>query len=284
MILLISLFLIFIAFALISLSKKDIKILFSGTRTIQHGSLNRKYIVSSSAKPAKSIIVALHGLGGNSMQFAYFTALHNSVDDETIVIYPEALKPIKGSGLARGWNAGFCCGSGWKTNTDDVEFLATLIKKVSTDYNINTDKIFIVGFSNGAFMAQRLASERPDLVGALASISGTAGTKSYQIRPKQAVPILLMHGEQDKRVNFNGGASAIDPEFSWLSFRQTKEIWEKTNKLSKDDSAKVIVKTITYKDDGHKWHDWRLLNFWHKNTGASKEIVSFFQSTYKDIQ
>ena len=213
------------------------------------------------------LIVALHAFGDSSKRFAYYSALHNSVDDQTIVIYPSAVKP-NAKNIRAGWNAGFCCGSGWVTKTDDVKFIQTLIKNFTSKYNITSQNTFLVGFSNGSFMAQAVSANIPELIGGVAAASGTIGTTSISIKPKSTVPILLMHGKQDKTIPFYGGATSDNKEFDWLPFSKTTSIWQAVNK----DSAET--KVLVYEKGGHTWNGWRTINIWHKNCSISYRKIA----------
>ena len=265
-----------ILICMVALSTRDLSVLFQSSKTIVIGDVTREYLVSypSATQAPNKLIMGLHGFSDSSRKFAYYTALHNVVDDRTIVVYPGAIKPRAGS-IMSGWNAGFCCGSGWIQKADDVAFIHALIEKLSVENHIKPASVFLVGFSNGAFMAQRFASEKPQMIGGIAVASGTIGTKTMKLSPMSPMPVLLMHGKDDKTVPFMGGTGAGNPEFDWLPFGQTVAGWEDIN------TTRVPTKKVVYVKDGHKWHDWRTLNFWHRAPAASVESIRFFESLTK---
>jgi len=250
----------------------DRSVLLQNAKTFDHNGTTRSYLIRepSNATADSAIVVGLHGFNSSARAFAYYSGVQNTLPETDIILYPQAIKPDPGQ--KPGWNAGFCCGSGYKQKYPDAEFILALIEQTKRDYGLQNAKVFVAGFSNGAFMAQRLASEYPDKIDAVVSASGTFGTEAYSLEPKSPVPILLMHGEQDTRVTFEGGASPGDPEFVWKSHEQTVEAWQAIN------GADIETKVITYPNDGHKWHDWRLLNIWHKTPQASIETANFFSS------
>ena len=255
-----------------SLTARDRAVLFSSPQTFEHDGRLRSYRV---AKPKTineetKLIIGFHGFGDSSFRFAYYTALHNA-DPEALVVYPEAVTPDK-PGLMPGWNAGYCCGSGWKGEVDDAGFIAALIESLIVDYGLNPDNVFVTGFSNGAFMAQRMATDYPDLLRAVSAGSGSIGTTEHSLQPKDPVPILLMHGEQDKIVPFEGGVGASDPDFTWLPFDDTQRTWTEAN------GDKAITEIQLYPENGHVWNDWRLKRFWHRVPEASRRTVNFFDS------
>ncbi len=248
---------------------KDRAIIFQKEKNITVEGVPRSYYALHTGKVPNKIIIGLHGLGDTPKRFAYYSALHNSTDDKTLTLYPQATGPTK-PGQRRGWNSGFCCGSGWINDANDVEFIESLIKQYSEKYKILPENIFITGFSNGAFMALRFATEKPEAIGGIAVSAGTIGTTKNTLQPKSPMPIMLMHGTADKTVLFNGGASIENPDFDWLAFSETKKVWEQVNKNI------APVEAIRYDNMGHQWPGWRLFNFWNKTTEGSKKAVNFF--------
>ncbi len=254
------------------MSGADRSLFFSKPEPFAYGETTRYYraVVPKHIDANTKLIIGLSGFGGNGRRFAYYSSLHNvAVND--IVVYPEPLPPTK-KGQKTGWNAGYCCGSGWVNGTDDVGFLSSLGQTLARQYGVSQDKLFAVGFSNGAFMAQRLAAERPDVFSAVAAVSGSIGTKAKQLMPTKPIAILLMHGTADTIVPFNGGVGSSDPDFDWTTFEHTRRTWEDAN----GDSQPVEVHV--YEGLGHAWKGWRLFQPWRKRPEASRQIMSFFES------
>lgn len=245
---------------------------FSNRQSLSHNNVTRDYIelAPKSISSDTAIIVGLHGFSGSARQFGYYTGLHNVVPKSDIILYPEAVEPEKNQ--KTGWNAGFCCGSGWVQQANDIGFIAELIDSTKQRYNLPNAKVFIVGFSNGAFMAQRIAAERPDIATAFASVSGTIGTAKKTLAPTQPIPILLTHGALDKRVLFDGGTARNDPEFDWISHEETVDVWQSTNKNEAE------TRSVIYPNDAHKWHDWRLINIWNSAPNGSRQVSEFLDA------
>ena len=285
---------ILLSTVLFAFTGRDRSVLFGGSSSIRVDGVNRSYLASkgSDSKP-RNLVLGLHGYGGDGRRFAYYTALHNAFGSDTMVVYPNASIPK--AGQKTGWNAGFCCGSGWKNKVNDVGFLEALITELRQKHGIAADRVFIVGFSNGAFMAQRFAAERPGVVRAVVSGAGTIGTKGTngsQLLPQGPVPMLLMHGAKDERVMYKGGTSPGDPEFDWLSFSDTRNAWRKANLCDLDPQmvktsnrrtttyggCAAPLTTIEFLNGAHVWHAPRLLNVWTRRPKASREAADFFAS------
>lgn len=271
MIILGAILLLLLVVLFVFLSASDRSIIFGGYEKFDYAGTERKYVLQRPQGEVKEMVIGLHGFGDTAKRFAYYTSLHNVVDDNTLVIYPEASAP-KQTGIKKGWNAGFCCGSGFVGDVDDAGFLKTLIEKLKEEYASQSVKVYITGFSNGAFMSQRMATDYPELIDGVAISSGSIGTTQNKLEPQQAVPILLMHGEKDTIVPFNGGVGSSDPDFDWLPFDKTKSVWQQLNE------GKAETKIITYPENAHKWDGWRIVNIWHKRPNASIQAINFFDS------
>lgn len=266
------LFVSLLCVSFIFMTGSDRSVLLQREKSFAHNGIDRFYHIreSSGTSDQTAIVVGLHGFSGDAKMFAYYTGIQNTLPESDIILYPKTVDPQLGQ--KTGWNAGFCCGSGWAQNAQDAEFILALIESTKQEYDVPDAKVFVTGFSNGAFMTQRLAAEYPDVIDATASASGTIGTESFQLEPTSPVPILLMHGEKDTRVSFSGGSSNDDPEFDWKSHTDTVAAWTATNQESAE------TKAITYPEDKHQWHDWRLFNIWHKKPAASVEVARFFNN------
>lgn len=178
--------------------------------------VNRSYIVylpqSYTQGQELPLVLALHGLtqtGAGIMEFSGF----NDVADtgNFIVVYPD--------GIANAWNVGFAGGS----TSDDVGFLSALIDVLHTQYNIDLNRVYSTGFSNGGFMSYRLACELGDRIAAIAPVSGTMTAASLvACSPSRPMPVLHIHGTSDFVVSYNGG-------FGNTSVQQVLDFWNGFN-------------------------------------------------------
>lgn len=175
--------------------------------TLSHSGINRAYTLyipadldSSAAVP---LVLGLHQGGGKGADFEKLTENGwNTLADEHgfIVAYPDAYKGRWNNGTNDPTSPAFLA------NIDDVDFLRTIVGKISADYNIDPARIYATGLSSGAIMALRLACEAADLVVAIAPVAGQAG-KSQQATcaPSQPVSMLLIVGSDDPIVPGAGG-------------------------------------------------------------------------------
>ena len=110
-------------------------------------------------KEALPILFHLHGGGGTGKGTPGLTfSRFNTIADREvfIVVYPDA--------IAKNWNDGRTEHlKPINVGVDDVGFIAGIIKKLSETYEIDSERIFTSGMSNGGFMSSRLLCDRADL-------------------------------------------------------------------------------------------------------------------------
>src|ERR1700761_863930 len=132
------------------------------------------------------VVVALHGAFSTAREFERESSFSALADRERfIVVYPQ------GIGLGdwfRHWNSGHCCGKARKKNIDDVGFVLATVDDVARRNPVDRARIYLVGFSNGGMLAYRIAAEHPDIVAAVAVVSGTIGGVPAASEPEWAIP------------------------------------------------------------------------------------------------
>ena len=95
------------------------------------------------------------------------------------------------------WNATDGCCDKYSSGVDDVAYLRSLICHTMANYSIDPNKVFIIGGSNGGFMAHRMACDASDLVTAIISISGATWNDPARCQPTHPVSVLQIHGTAD---------------------------------------------------------------------------------------
>lgn len=176
------------------------------------------------------MVLSLHGGGGNMRYQAtdeYYGWISKSEQAGFVAVFPNGYSRFRDGKLGT-WNAGICCGQARDKNSDDVGFIKAMIADLKTKLNIDANRIYANGMSNGGMMSYRLACELPE-IRAIAAVAGTDGTLACN--PSRAVPILHIHAKDDDRVLFNGGSgSASDTHADFVSVPKTIEKWVKLNR------------------------------------------------------
>src|SRR5688572_8389989 len=110
----------------------------------------------------------------------------------------------------RFWNAWIACCDFEQKNPDQVFLLRELLDEVGRHPGIDPKRRYVLGYSNGGFMAHRLACEVPGIA-AIASIAGSGPTEGETCRPSAPVAILQVHGDADVSIRFAGGPTYGNP-------------------------------------------------------------------------
>ena len=148
------------------------------------------------------LVVVLHGALSNPWSIKFDSDINRYSDQQGfIAVYPYGTG--YGSHQLLFWNAGACCGPASDRKVDDVAFIGSLIKTIKNQYNVDPDRVYIVGASNGGMMAYRLAVELSDPVAAIASVDGCMFPVDKT--PHRPVSIIEFHGTADSVIPYQGG-------------------------------------------------------------------------------
>lgn len=151
---------------------------------------------------ALPLVVLLHGYGVDAAwQDLYFGFSPLARQRGFLLALPNGTTNAQ---LQRFWNAtNACCGFG--ATVDDVTYLTAVIDDVARRYPVDPKKVFIVGHSNGGFMANRMACDRASKIAAFASVSGAQWKDESRCTPSEPVSALQLHGTFDTVVLYGGG-------------------------------------------------------------------------------
>jgi polyhydroxybutyrate depolymerase len=176
------------------------------TRTVRVGDLERRYRIYIPKKydgtNATPVIVVFHGGGGNPESMMRLTGMNSKADEAGfVVVYPYGTGKLANSLLT--FNGGECCGYAMDNKVDDVGFTRELLDDLATVANVDADRIFATGLSNGGIMAHYVASELSDRIAAIAPVGGPLMMEAP--RSKRPVPVIHFHGTADAFAPFKGG-------------------------------------------------------------------------------
>lgn len=125
------------------------------------------------------------------------------------------------------WNAtDACCApqlaDGKPTEPDDEAYLMGLLDELRSKYSVDPKRVYLVGHSNGAFMAHRLACTHADRFAAVVSVAGATFADPAKCPATSPVSVLQIHGTADATIKYGGGAFFGHP---YPSARATAERW-----------------------------------------------------------
>ncbi len=177
--------------------------------TMSYGGQTRKYVIYVPQiylnQPKKvPLLVGLHGNGDNAANFSQI-CMSSAIADTAnyIVVYPEALPdPIL---TTNAWHSGAGVVPLFEVNNlvDDVGFINQLMNNVIASYQIDTNRMYVFGFSFGGFMTNKMAAASAARFAAAACVAGERGNYNTSI-PAVPVPYLHFHGTADSVITYNG--------------------------------------------------------------------------------
>jgi polyhydroxybutyrate depolymerase len=107
------------------------------------------------------------------------------------------------------WNAGGCCGLSQTTQVDDVSYVHKLVTDAKARPDIDPDRVYLVGNSNGGMMVYRYLCKHADELAGAASVEGTQVSGCM---PNTPIPFLHVAARDDQVVPYLGGQSLT----SWV--------------------------------------------------------------------
>jgi polyhydroxybutyrate depolymerase len=204
-------------------------------RSVVSGRSNRSYLLhlpaSYDAGRPTPVVLNFHGFGSDPVERNAVSAFEPMSDREGfILVTPDG-------------------GLGWRfsesARESNTAFVRDVVASVNADLCVDPKRIFATGKSQGGFMASWLGCMAPDIVAAIAPVSGM-----YEPTGNCApMPIMQFHGQADSLVPFGGGRILVLGNYPGAV--AVMEKWAKTNGCAgAPESAPVTphVRRMTYPD------------------------------------
>ena len=174
------------------------------------------------------LIVLLHTYGRTGAVQDEYMGLSSLADHYGFIMVAPDGTPSAAQNNPRFWNASIACCNWDGQDLDDSAYLTAIIDAVKAKYRVDDKRVFILGHSNGAFMAHRMAHDHSDTIAAIASLAG-ADQSVERPAPAHPVHILQIHGTADAAIAYDGGE--IQGE-AYPGARQSVESWAARNECA----------------------------------------------------
>lgn len=197
---------------------------------------------------SRPVIIMLHGYGNTAESFASQTHFEKAACEKGyIVAYVTSTPDSKGY---IGWNSGLD-----ESDKDDVAFLKALAAYLQKEYQGDPKRTFAVGFSNGAFMTQRLAVDAPETFTAIASVAGMMPESVWQSKKEKAgIGVLEIYGTKDDVVPMKANGS--DKTSKAPAIEDVMDYWASANQLSDKTEEVLSDKSVCTKYSGKKQNEF----------------------------
>ncbi len=259
------------------------------------------------------VVLSLHGRTVNNFHQASASGF-NAVAEEHgfIVVYPMAFDlfyddPERADAV---WNyTGLIPNFPGPHDENDDEFLDAIVDDLAHTLNVDMNRLYVNGLSNGGYMVNHLACTRSDRYAAFASMAANA---AYGVQfecdmdNNTGAPILFYHGTDDIISPWDGApgqgpggqqiyvlAPMTNTFDFWLDYNHCEKVYEQRALDSTDYDSNMIYVQYTGCPDtgalelyivvggGHVWHgvndfDNTLLGEVNMDVNASEAIWEFY--------
>lgn len=264
----------------------------STSHTIEHNDLTREYLryipTAYDGTSPVPLLFNLHGYTSNNGQQDFYGDFKAIADTANfILIHPNGTLDAAGN---RFWNA-----FGLAGGVDDVDFISALIDKIDEDYNIDLNRVYSCGMSNGGFMSYKLACELSNRITAVASVTGTMATNvTSNCNPTHPMPIMQIHGTADPTVPYAGNTNMmaienvvnywrdfnncdIMPNFIAVPNTNTADLCTAEHYVYANGDNGTTVEFFKIIDGAHTWPGAPItIGVTNRDINASVEIWRFF--------
>lgn len=227
--------------------------LFSQTNTTETtvvGGVTRTYKLYVPAIYSQGTAVPLifnfHGYGSNSTEQEAYGDFRPIADTANfILVHPQGLS-VNGS---TGWN-----NFGLPANAQaDIQFVEQMITEISSEYSINSNRIYSTGMSNGGFMSNDLACFLSNRFAAIASVTGGMTTlHKNACNPSHPVPMMQIHGTTDAVVAYTGGGTG-----SFLHVDSLVKFWRNFNQCDANPIFESLPDMVTSDNCTAEHYVWK---------------------------
>lgn len=163
--------------------------------TLDQGTDQRSYIGIVPASPAAGapLLVMLHPLATSNVDMANLTRVGRlAASDGAIVVLPE--------GENETWHD-----DPSTTGPDDVAFISAVIDRIAQQYQTDPSRVYVMGFSQGGFMTERLACDLSGRIAAAAAVGSLLrDTVAAACNPTRQIPLAFINGTADPVNSYNG--------------------------------------------------------------------------------
>lgn len=234
------------------------------------------------AKDKWPLIVLLHGYSvTGAIQDIYMGVSARASKLGFVAVIPDGTPDSSGKLF---WNATPACCNFGGIKVDDVAYISGLIDKAIAELHVDPARVYIVGHSNGAFMALRLACEIADKVTAVASLAGAADIDLNKCAPSQAVSVLQIHGTLDAVIAYKGGSNLLAPPFpgaetTVLDWRTHDACSETKTPMDDADYDSILAGNETKRTAWTDCKQGTRVDFWRIEGGAHIPTIT---DTFRD--
>ncbi|MDA8859195.1 T9SS type A sorting domain-containing protein [Flavobacteriaceae bacterium] len=263
--------------------------------SFEHHGIDRDYIYyePEGLEENSPLVFVMHGYSGDAENISNYSNMNDIADEYGFAVcYPRGT--VDGSGN-RFWNVGYDFHP--NETVDDVDFLKELAIYLQSEHNLNADKTFATGMSNGGEMCYMLACQASETFKAVVSVAGMMLQEIMDTcNPSNLISIFEIHGINDNVNYYNGDPTSSGGWGVYPSIPETIDYWAEMNNCNEfstedlpntnttDGSYVVSEKNYGADNNNEVWlykvygggHDWPGTQGANMDIDASLEAWLFF--------
>jgi polyhydroxybutyrate depolymerase len=148
-----------------------------------------------------------------------------------ILVYPQGLAERDSKDVSKTSGVWTYKDASSTTSVDNLGFVAAMIDKLASEYNIDEKRVYSCGYSNGGEFSFELACRLSNLIAAIGVVSRSMLFETYKnCSPTHPTAVLTIHGTNDKVDDYNGiiyqgityFPSLDDVNNYWVSYNNTE--------------------------------------------------------------
>ena len=148
------------------------------------------------------LVISMHGFGGNSnWHDAYWGLSALTKNLGILLVMPDGRQNLDG---AQFWSATDACCNFHSAPDSDSAYLRSIIEEAQTYFNIDSQRIALVGHSNGGFMSYRAACDHSDVITHVSALAGTTWMSWERCNAVHPVSVYHLHGTWDTVIRYRG--------------------------------------------------------------------------------
>jgi len=222
------------------------------TYTIEVDGQERSYEVFEPSAYAGKLpaIFMFHGSQSSGEELSKYIEFNKIAEKEKyLVIYPNA--------LVGNWAEACDCNIADRLEVKDIEFVYSIIDQIKSNYTVDLENIYAVGYSQGGLFTDRIACEMSNVFkGAIVVAANMSVPLSISCEPSELMPITFIQGMDDVVLNYYGSDNG---NLSLLSAKETARFWALKNNIISTPITSYIpndqdpsVEVLLYKADNNQ--------------------------------
>jgi len=251
-----------------------------------HNGIDRIYwlTIPENLTPNAPLVFDLHGSGGTGYWSYEYSDMPPLAHEEGFVVcYPQGTLDFWGTSH---WNHTL-----YEDDVDDVDFIVQLAMYLQSEYNLDPNRTFSCGYSNGGFMSYTLACKASNTFRAIASVAGNMSDDVLNsCDAENPISTMQVSGSADPTVPMSGTAywaSVNEIIDYWATFNNTQNSytepleespWNTEVTYHTDGTDDNIVRLYVVSGMGHDWPTNQ-----YQGWSATEEIWEFFTSVSNPV-